>query len=173
MFSCFNRFSRWPEAVLLHNITASLVVTAFLVTWYYGMASRSRLFKSHLWRDLLSALGPVHRQLQANGFIVNSRTQRLNKTLSSPPRTCSTVCPCASQETFFPASNKTINSSNFMTWLHFHMARLSFPPHRIRSSPTFVNSNLCLILTFGCALTIKLRLCGRAIRRSTSRASTF
>ena len=90
LLSCVDRFSRWPEVVPLRDITASSVATTFLDTWVsrYGfprcvISDRGRQFESHLWRDLLSALGIVHRHTiayhpQANGMVERFHHQLKN-----------------------------------------------------------------------------------------------
>ena len=64
LLTCINRFTRWPEAYPLANITAQAVAEVFVTGWIarFGTPStittdRRRQFKSMLWSELTNLLG--------------------------------------------------------------------------------------------------------------------
>ena len=63
LLTCVDRFTRWPEAILLPDITALIVVQAFVSGWVarFGTSAtnttdRSAQFESALWYELLHLL---------------------------------------------------------------------------------------------------------------------
>lgn len=64
LLTCIDRFSRWPEAIALHNITAETVATALVEHWIarFGTPAtithdRGRQFQSALFASLAKLLG--------------------------------------------------------------------------------------------------------------------
>ena len=63
LLTCVDRFTRWPEAILLPDITALMVTQAFVSGWvaHFGTPAtnttdRSAQFESALWYELLHLL---------------------------------------------------------------------------------------------------------------------
>lgn len=81
VLTMIDRFSRWPEAIPIKDITSSTVAQAFVSNWIsrYGLplfltSDRGAQFISFLWKDLMSILGITHNLTtsyhpQSNGMI--------------------------------------------------------------------------------------------------------
>ena len=81
IFTCVDRFTRWPEAVPITDITVDTVARALVSTWVsrYGVplnltSDRGSQFESQLWTRLMTLLGiRRHRTAsyhpQANGMV--------------------------------------------------------------------------------------------------------
>ena len=64
LLTCIDRFTRWPEAILIFNASAESVAQAFMTTWIsrFGIPStvttdRGKQFESTLWSNLMQLLG--------------------------------------------------------------------------------------------------------------------
>ena len=81
LLTCIDRFTRWPEAIPLANITADAVAQAFLSGWISRFSVPSTIitdrgcqFESQLWSTLMSLLGSKRARTtayhpQANGMV--------------------------------------------------------------------------------------------------------
>ena len=65
--TCVDRFTRWPEAIPIPDLTADTVAQAFISGWVsrFGVPStittdRGQQFESTLWKHLMHLLG-THR----------------------------------------------------------------------------------------------------------------
>ena len=93
LLTMIDRFTRWPEAIPLRDISASTVADAFLLHWVakYGVpetivTDRGTQFESGLFNKLLVALGCKHQRTtsyhpQSNGLI-----ERFHRTLKNSLR---------------------------------------------------------------------------------------
>lgn len=93
ILTCIDRFSRWPEAIPLTNITAETVASALIAGWIarFGVPLRitsdqGRQFESAIFKDLAKSLGiKLNRTTsyhpQANGII-----ERWHRTLKAALR---------------------------------------------------------------------------------------
>ena len=64
LLTCVDQFTRWPEAVLIKDISAETVAQAFVSSWVarFGVPStittdRGSQFESSLWTQLMRLLG--------------------------------------------------------------------------------------------------------------------
>ncbi|KFD64266.1 hypothetical protein M514_23550 [Trichuris suis] len=64
ILTCIDRYTRWPEALPLPDVTAATVAKAFVKDWIsrYGVPSalttdRGTQFESELWRELMHVIG--------------------------------------------------------------------------------------------------------------------
>ena len=90
LLTCINRFTRWPEAIPLTDITAESVARAFLHVWIlrFGTPStattdRGRQFESALWRQFAQLLGIKHLRTTAYHPIANGLIERFHHHLKS------------------------------------------------------------------------------------------
>ena len=90
LLTCIDRFTRWPEAIPLADITAESVARAFLTTWIsrFGIPStvttdRGRQFESSLWKQFTQLLGTKRLRTTAYHPISNGLIERFHRHLKS------------------------------------------------------------------------------------------
>ena len=81
LFTCINRYSRWPEAIPMTDATAESCGSALLSGWVsrFGVpttitSNRGQQFESDLWKSLMTLLGATRLRTtayhpQANGLV--------------------------------------------------------------------------------------------------------
>ena len=90
LLTCVDRFTRWPEAVPISDITAETVAQAFITTWVsrFGTPTtittdRGRQFESHLWRSFTRLLGTKHLHTTAYHPCANGMVERFHRRLKA------------------------------------------------------------------------------------------
>lgn len=85
-FTAVDRFTRWPEAVPLHDITAESVAKAFISSWIsrYGCplkvtTDRGKQFESHLFSKLSAMIGSQHLKTTAYHPAANGLVERFHR----------------------------------------------------------------------------------------------
>ena len=98
LLTCVDRFTRWPEAIPLSDITAATVAHAFISGWIarFGAPStittdRGAQFESNLWHELMCFLGTTRIRTTAYHPAANGLVERFHRQLkaglSAEPRT--------------------------------------------------------------------------------------
>ena len=90
LLTCVYRFTRWPEAMPIANITAETVAEAFVSGWIarFGspstlMTDRGRQFESTLWRELTHLLGSKRIRTTSYHPIANGLVERFHRQLKA------------------------------------------------------------------------------------------
>ena len=90
LLTCIDRFTRWPEAIPLTDITAESVAAAFLQGWIsrFGVPStvttdRGAQFESALWSSLMQILGTKRLRTTAYHPIANGLIERFHRHLKA------------------------------------------------------------------------------------------
>ena len=88
LLTVIDRFTRWPEAIPLTNITAEAVAGAFLLGWVarFGTPNsvttdRGRQVESELWKNLMKVLGSTKIRTTAYRPIANGMIERFHRQL--------------------------------------------------------------------------------------------
>lgn len=93
ILTCVDRFTRWPEAVPVQDMSAETVAKAFLQTWIarFGASihpsiittDRGRQFESSLFKELLAVLGTHRIRTAAYHPAANGLVERMHRQLKS------------------------------------------------------------------------------------------
>ena len=90
ILTCIDRFTRWPEAVPIQNISAETVAQSFVNIWVsrFGVPStivtdRGRQFESNLWRSLTAILGSRKTRTTSYHPQANGMVERLHRQLKA------------------------------------------------------------------------------------------
>ena len=90
ILTCIDRFTRWPEAIPLADITAETVARAFTSGWVarFGIPStvstdRGRQFESTLWMQLMYLLGCKRIRTTSYHPIANGIIERFHRQLKA------------------------------------------------------------------------------------------
>ncbi|KAG7309898.1 hypothetical protein JYU34_004412 [Plutella xylostella] len=85
-----DRFTRWPEAYPLQDITAETCASAFVSGWVarfgcpeHVTTDRGRQFESHLFKALAALLGTTHHTTTAYHPAANGLVERLHRQLKA------------------------------------------------------------------------------------------
>ena len=90
LLTCVDRFTRWPEAIPIPDITAETVAQAFLRGWIarFGVPStiitdRGRQFESQLWNKPMTLLGSKRARTTAYHPQTNGMVERFHRQLKA------------------------------------------------------------------------------------------
>ena len=93
LFTCVDRFTRWPEAIPMVDMTAESVARAFMIGWIarFGVPSvivtdQGRQFESALWTDMRRLLGIQRQRTTAYHAQANGMVERLHRQLKASLR---------------------------------------------------------------------------------------
>ena len=90
LLTCIDRFTRWPEALPMNDITAETVALTFATGWIarFGVPStitsdRGRQFESRLWTSLMQLLGCKHLRTTSYHPVTNGIVERFHQQLKA------------------------------------------------------------------------------------------
>ena len=99
LLTCIDRFTRWPAAIPLKDITAETVAQAFIAHWValYGVPStittdRGRQFESHLFQALTNLVGSRRTRTTAYHPASNGLVERFHRQLKSSLKAHANTC---------------------------------------------------------------------------------
>lgn len=94
LLTCIDRYTRWPEAVPMSDISADTVARTFINHWVarFGVPStittdRGRQFESHLFRSLTDLLGTTRIRTTSYHPASNGLVERLHRHLKAAIKT--------------------------------------------------------------------------------------
>ena len=95
LLTVIDRFTRWPEAIPISDITAPTVAQAFVHGWIsrFGTPSmvttdRGRQFESTLWKHLMQILGSTHTRTTAYHPAANGLIEHFHRQLKASLKAC-------------------------------------------------------------------------------------
>ena len=98
LLTCVDRFTRWPEAIPMSDISADTVARTFVTHWIarFGVPStittdRGRQFESHLFRALTDLLGTTRIRTTSYHPASNGLVERLHRQLKAAIKAHNTV----------------------------------------------------------------------------------
>ena len=90
LLTCIDRFTRWPEALPIPDMTAQTVARAFVSGWisHFGIPStittdRGRQFESSLWQQLMEILGCKRIHTTSYHPMANGMIERFHRQLKA------------------------------------------------------------------------------------------
>ncbi|KFD64619.1 hypothetical protein M514_23221 [Trichuris suis] len=90
LLTCIDRFTRWPEAIPIVDMSAETVANAFINCWIsrFGVPStvttdRGRQFESHVWQQLMKTLGCKRTRTTSYHPISNGIVERFHQQLKA------------------------------------------------------------------------------------------
>ena len=93
LLTCVDRYTRWPEAFPMHDMTADTVARVFVANWIsrFGSPStittdRGRQFESHLFQALANLLGTTRIRTTAYHPASNGLVERLHRQIKASLR---------------------------------------------------------------------------------------
>ena len=88
LLTCIDRYSRWPEAIPIIDITAETIATAFVNNWIarFGIPAtittdRGRQFESNLFKKLTQLIGSVRIRTTSYNPKANGLIERFHRQL--------------------------------------------------------------------------------------------
>ena len=90
LFTCIDRYTRWPEAIPMVDATAESCASALLSGWIarFGVpmtitSDQGQQFESHLWKALMNLLGTKRNRTTAYHPQANGLVERFHRHLKS------------------------------------------------------------------------------------------
>ncbi len=90
LFTCVDRYTRWPEAIPMTDATAESCASALLNGWVsrFGVpttitSDQGQQFESHLWRALMNLLGSTRNRTTAYHPQANGMVERFHRHLKT------------------------------------------------------------------------------------------
>ena len=90
LFTCVDRYTRWPEAIPMTDATTESCASALLSGWIarFGVpmtitSDQGQQFESHLWKALMNLLGSTRNRTTAYHPQANGLVERFHRHLKS------------------------------------------------------------------------------------------